>query len=165
MHRFSGLINRDLYWNHHVPSLNMNQTTISHLFKHKLCCLRAEERFDELFEHVAKAAEDDKVHPVEPLRYRWRPARYEKGSTSYVPIEASTLSACILFFNHACSTVGHRKVLYRDSEGIMTYKALESVLLNTPSDADTEAMRRYKDIDFIKVLSRMHLLHRESAPT
>lgn len=39
---------------------------------------RSEEMFDEMFEQVAKAAEDGSVHAVEPPRSRRRPARYAR---------------------------------------------------------------------------------------
>ncbi|KAH6948486.1 hypothetical protein HPB50_024825 [Hyalomma asiaticum] len=55
--------------------------------KRELRHLRSEGIFDELFEHVSKAAEDGKVHPMEPPRYRRRLTRHEKGSTSDVPNE------------------------------------------------------------------------------
>lgn len=43
----------------------------------------------------------------------------------------------------------------------MTYKALESVLLNTQSEADVDVIRRYRDIHTNKVMSRVRLLHEE----
>lgn len=129
--------------------------------KRELRHLRTEEVFDELFERVAKAAEDGKVHPVEPPRFRRRPARYEKGSTTDVPVETRVHFRRVFFSIVDAALSGIERRFNPDSEGIVTYKALESVLLNTPSEADMEAMRRYKDIDFKKVMSRVRLLHEE----
>ncbi|KAH6935207.1 hypothetical protein HPB50_004617 [Hyalomma asiaticum] len=56
--------------------------------KRELLHLRSEETFGELLEHVAKAAEGGNVDPVKPSRCIRGPARYEKGSTSDIPLEA-----------------------------------------------------------------------------
>ncbi|KAH9362329.1 hypothetical protein HPB48_017981 [Haemaphysalis longicornis] len=107
------------------------------------------------------AAEDGKVHPVEPPRSRRRPARYENGSASDAPVEASAYFRRIFFSIIDAAVAGIEKRFNPDSQGIVTYRALELVLLNRSSEADLDVIRRYKSIDIGKVVSRVRLLHEE----
>lgn len=129
--------------------------------KRELRHLRSVEMFSELFDETAKAAEDGKVHPVEPPRSRRRPARYENGSASDAPVEARAYFRRIFFSIIDAAVAGIEKRFNPDSEGIVTYRALELVLLNRSSEADLDVIRRYKSIDIGKVVSRVRLLHEE----